>query len=244
MTLLRVLLAGSLSVSVCLLQCNGTVPGVINDADGNEYHTVKIGGQVWTAENLRTTRYNDGSPIPLVTDSSRWNSLTTPAYCYYANTSNADSIKLFGALYNWYAVNTKKLAPKGWHVPDTSDWKKLQDFLIKNGYNWDGKTSGNRVAKSLAAKTGWIVPHSDTGYAGLIQNNLAINNKSGFSALPGGQRSRQQDFRHLGYNGFWWSASEDSALYAYDRCLSYQEDDLVKSNHYKSNGQSVRLIRD
>jgi uncharacterized protein (TIGR02145 family) len=89
----------------------------VKDADGNVYHTVKIGNQVWTVENLRTTRNNDGSAIPHVTDGTEWAALTTPGYCFYDNMSNVDSIKEYGALYNWYAVDTKKLAPAGWHVP-------------------------------------------------------------------------------------------------------------------------------
>ena len=134
---------------------DGPVTGTVTDIDGNTYKTVKIGDQWWIAENLRTTKYNDGTSIPHVTDSSEWNTLTTPGYCYYNNTNNADSIRKFGALYNWYTINTKKLAPAGWHVPSDSEWKVLEEYLIANGYNWDGTTDSNKIAKSLAAKTDW-----------------------------------------------------------------------------------------
>ena len=108
----------------------------ITDIDGNVYHTVKKGNQLWTVENLRTTSFNDGRPIQLVTDNVTWASLTTPAYCWYNNDIYNKS--KYGALYNWYAVDTKKLAPKGWHVPTDVEWDILQDYLIANGYNSDG----------------------------------------------------------------------------------------------------------
>ena len=126
----------------------------VKDADGNVYTTVKIGNQVWTVENLRTTKYNDGSAIPLVTDSAAWVNLTTPGYCYYNNTTNADSIKKYGALYNWYAVDTKKLAPAGWHVPTDAEWDTLQNYLIANGYNWDGTTDEQQDSKIPGGKDG------------------------------------------------------------------------------------------
>jgi hypothetical protein len=93
--------------------------GTVTDIDGNVYQAVKIGNQVWTVENLRTTRYNDGTAIPYVTDNSAWANLTTPGYCYYFNDSTANADK-YGVLYNWYTVNTGKLSPAGWHVPDTN----------------------------------------------------------------------------------------------------------------------------
>ena len=99
------------------------------------YQTVRIGDQVWMAENLRTTTYNDGSPITLDTSGKFWTFADTEKYCYYANTINADSIKKFGALYNWFVINTNKLAPVGWHVPTMEEWDALQDYLIANGYN-------------------------------------------------------------------------------------------------------------
>ena len=100
----------------------------VSDADGYVYHTVTIGAQVWMVENLKTTKYNDGTAIPLVTDSTAWAILTIPGYCWYNN--DAVTYKAtYGALYNWYAVNTGKLAPKGWHVPADAEWTKLITFL-------------------------------------------------------------------------------------------------------------------
>jgi uncharacterized protein (TIGR02145 family) len=216
--------------------------GTVTDADGNVYQTVKIGNQVWTAEDLRTTKYNDGTAITKVTDSTAWANLTTPAYCYYNNTMNSDSISKFGSLYNWYAVNTGKLAPVGWHVPTDSEWEVMQSYLVMNGYNYDGTTdtTNNKIAKSLAAKTDWST-YSNTGTIGC---DLTKNNNSGFSALPGGCRNGSGIFNAQSYGGGWWSATESDAASAWDRDLSIDYDHLYRDYDYKSCGFSVRLIRD
>jgi len=215
--------------------------GTVTDIDGNVYQTVKIGNQVWTVENLRTTKYNDGTPIPLVTDSVAWKALNTSGYCYYNNTTNADNIKKYGALYNWYVVNTKKLAPKGWHVPTDAEWTTLENYLIANGYNWDGTTTGNKIAKSMAAKTDW---ETSATLPGAIGNDLMKNNRSGFSALPGCYRGIDGNFYLCGILGFWWSATERDASTAYYRDLSYFVDTFIGYNYNKSCGLSVRLLRD
>jgi uncharacterized protein (TIGR02145 family)/uncharacterized repeat protein (TIGR02543 family) len=155
----------------------------IKDKDGNYYTEVKIGNQYWMVENFRCTKYNDGTAIPNVTDSAQWTGLSTGAYCFYDNSTNTAFREKFGALYNGYAVATGKLAPEGWRVPTDNDWTTLQDYLIANGYNYDGTRDSNKVAKALAAKTDWA---SSTG-VGAIGNDLSQNNRSGFSALPGGQ---------------------------------------------------------
>jgi uncharacterized protein (TIGR02145 family) len=115
----------------------------LSDIDGNIYTTVKIGNQTWILENLRTTKYNDASSIQLVTDKDVWNELTGPAYCYFGNTTNADSIRKFWALYNWHMVNTGKLAPLGWHEPDTVDWGHIGNVFnlerLQLGWNNNGK---------------------------------------------------------------------------------------------------------
>jgi len=227
-------------LSACLVSADDNTSSVI-DIDGNVYTTVKIGNQVWTVENLRTTKYNDGTPIPLVTDNTAWGKLTTPGYCYYDNTTHADSIKKYGALYNWYAVDTKKLAPKGWHVPTDAEWTILENYLIANGYNWDGTKTENKIAKSMAAKADW-----KTGVdAGTIGNDLTKNNRSGFSALPAGFRVDDGVFDHMGITALWWSATEFDASIAYYRYLDYSLGDLGRDLFsLKSGGSSVRLLRD
>jgi uncharacterized protein (TIGR02145 family) len=152
----------------------------VTDADGNVCHAIQIGSQVWTVENRWTTKLNDGTQIPHVTDGGRWSFLTTPGYCFYGNTTNTSDKTKYGVLYNWSAVNTGKLAPAGWHVPSDSEWDTLQNFLIANGYNYDGTRTGNKIAKAMAAKTDW----NSFVSAGAIGNDLSKNNASGFSALP------------------------------------------------------------
>lgn len=216
--------------------------GTVTDIDGNIYQAVKIGDQVWTVENLRTTKFNDGTAIPYVVDSTAWVNLTTPSYCYFNNMVNADSIRKFGALYNWYAVDTKKLAPAGWHVPTDAEWVILENYLIAGGYNWNGTTDSNRIAKSLSAKTDW---NSITGLpAGAIGNDLTTNNRSGFMALPGGSRSTDGNSFAVGTSGDWWSSTEYNTSGAVARNLYYDYANLQWNSNYKSCGFSVRLVRD
>jgi len=193
------------------------------DADGNVYHTVKIGTQTWTVENLRTTKYNDGTAISEVTDQTEWKNCTTPGYCWYNNDETANK-STYGALYNWYAVNTGKLAPEGWHVPTDADWNILAAYL--------GGESVAGGALKEAGTTHWTSP------------NTGANNSSSFSALPGGYRSFDGYFFSIGNYGYWWSATEGNASVAYGRSLGYDYSDLDRYNYYKSCGFSVRLVRD
>lgn len=222
--------------------------GNVTDVDGNVYQSVKIGNQVWLAENLRVTKYNDGTSIPNIADSAAWNNinanqLDAPAYCYYNNTANIDSIKDFGALYNWYAVNPtnpKKIAPTGWHVPTNAEWDTLQNYLIAKGYNWDGTTTGNKIAKSFAARTGWV----PSGGSGTIGSDLSKNNRSGFSALPGGVRRFDAIFVNQGVCGFWWSATKETASGAWFCIIESGSSSLGRMVCQHSYGFSVRLVKD
>ncbi len=214
--------------------------GTVTDGNGNVYRAVRIGSQVWTVENLRTAKLNDGTPIPLVVDNMTWETLTSPAYCYYNNTTNTDSIEKFGALYNWHAVSTGKLAPTGWHVPDSSDWNELCYYLIANGYNWDETISGNKIGKSMAAKTDW----RSAGEQGDVGNDLSSNNSSDFSALPGGYLSDQGSSTTISYYGYWWSTTEIDTSSAYGFHLCFDHYSLVRSSYDKRSGFSVRLVRD
>lgn len=198
----------------------------VTDADGNVYASVVIGTQIWTVDDLRTTKYNDGTAIP----EPHWGIMTTGAYCKY-NTAT---------LYNWYAVNTGKLAPKGWRVPTDADWNTLQNYLIKNGYNWDGTTNGNKIAKSMAAKSDWV----QSGQPGAIGNDLSKNNSCGFWARPCGSRIADGRYYRQNYNGYWWSATETDSLSALIRYLEYRDESLLRGSFGKSSGFSVRLVRD
>lgn len=104
-------------------------PEIVTDIDGNIYHTVKIGDQVWMAENLKTTKYRNGDPIPNVTDNEAWGDLNSGAYCCYNNDSSTYK-GIYGALYNWFAVtDIRNIVPKGRHVPTDQEWGILIDFL-------------------------------------------------------------------------------------------------------------------
>jgi len=235
---------GNWSLDTSVLQIFGSMV----DADGNVYRTMKIGTQEWMAENLRATKYNDGTPIPLDTSCVNWKDAITPKFCYYDNTTNTDFIKKYGALYNWYVVdplNPNKVAPPGWHVPTDSEWSIMVNYLINNGYNWDESTSESKIAKSLAAKTDWV-PNS---YTGSIGCDLTMNNRSGFSALGAGYLMfygafNDCTFTGLNNYGFWWSATEVGAN-AWFVTLCGGGDSF---DRYNANDQhcaySVRLLRD
>jgi uncharacterized protein (TIGR02145 family) len=153
--------------------------GTVTDVDGNIYKTIGIGSQIWMAENLMTTKYRDATPIPNITSS------LSGAYCWYNNDS-ATYKNTYGALYNWYAVNTGNLCPVGWHVPTYSEWNTLISF-----------EGGCAIAGGYLKETGtahWVSP------------NTGATNKSQFSALPGGAFTMVVFFA-IGFEGYWWSAS-------------------------------------
>jgi len=207
----------------------GCQKSTLKDIDGNKYKTIQIGTQIWMAENLKTTRYKDGTPITEVKKYGAWKSLSTPAYCWYNNDStNKDP---YGALYNWYAVNTNKLCPEGWHVPSDEEWKTLQVYLGN-----DGNTG---LALKEAGNSHWRIPNTDA------------TNSSGFTALPGGYRDYQGPFNLLRADGFWWTSSESNwysgggpPSMAFYRNLRYNDKDLFRSASPKTFGFCVRCIMD
>lgn len=227
---------------IILSAFNAPAKDTVTDADGNVYTTVKIGNQVWTVENLRTTKHNDGAPIPLITDRSEWstyNDNKKPAYCWYGN-DDSNTIT-YGALYNWYAVNTGKLAPKGWHVSTDAEWMELENYLVDNGYNLDETKEDKKIAKSMAAKTEWAWGTNIDPSA--IGNNLSENDRSGFSAFPGGFRLISGNFRNIGTTGRWWSATEYDSSRAWRFNLRYDSGNLNREYYLKGCGFSVRLLK-
>jgi len=215
------------------------VAGTVSDIDGNIYHTVTIGTQVWMVENFKATKYRNGDAIPNVADSRSWVNLKSGAQCNYNNDEVLGN--KYGKLYNWYAVNdSRKLAPAGWHIPSNDEWTALDNYVESNF-----GTSGN-VGKALAAKTDWV----SSSYEGVIGNDLLKNNASGFTALPGGVRTNDfaktnSSFIFVGENGYWWSSTEYQSYWAWDRFL-YNFSKDIDSYFYndKINGQSVRCIKD
>jgi len=207
------------------------VPETITDIDGNLYHTVTIGTQTWLVENLKVTRFRNGDIIPNIRDNTVWDALTTGAYCWYNN--NADAYKsTLGALYNWYAVNTGKLAPIGWHVATDAEWATLESYISAN------LGASGSEAKALASKSDWV---SDTGTIG---DNLTPNNNSGFTALPGGYRYHNGPFDGIGISGYWWCYTKNDTKNGKYRHLHFLESYLIRMSGTKNYGFSVRCVRD
>jgi uncharacterized protein (TIGR02145 family) len=195
----------------------------LKDIDGNVYKTVNIGTQVWMAENLKTTKYNDGSAIPLVTDNTAWEALNTPAYCWYDNNETANK-NTCGALYNWYTVNTNKLCPTGWHVPTREELTTLITYL-------GGESAAGGKLKEVGI-THWKSP------------NAGATNETGFTALPGGYLHHAGTFFSIGSDGFWWLATEYDDTHAWNSSMHYNIINMKRQNFLKQNGFSVRCLRD
>ena len=200
-----------------------TDPLTIKDYDGNDYNVIRIGTQLWTRENLKTTKYINGDAIPLVTEDGAWGALTTPGYCWYNN--NMTTYKeTYGALYNWYTINAGNLCPNGWHVSTDDDWITLVNYL-----------GGSNVAGGKLKETGtshWITP------------NTGATNESNFTALPGGYRFDNGLFDYVGSSGYWWSSSAYTAPDAWYRTMHYDFSKVFRNYNIKKFGGSVRCVRD
>lgn len=187
----------------------------VTDIDRNTYKTVTIGTQVWMAENLMVSRYNDGSSIANLTDNTLWSGAVYGAWSYY---NNDYQYATDGRLYNWYAVSTGKLCPTGWHVPTHAEWTALTDYLAANGHS-------GAEGKALKATTGW----DSNGYG--TENGT---DNYGFHALPGGGRDYDGNFGRIGQAGYWWSSSEYTYWFAWLRYMSNFDSFLISD--YKLSG--------
>jgi uncharacterized protein (TIGR02145 family) len=204
----------------------------IQDVEGNYYNIVTIGSQKWIAENLRTTRYNDGTYIPLVSDNLTWSNLSTPAFCWIEN-KPASYKDLYGGAYNWYAVNTGKLCPLGWHVPSDGEWMDLIDYL-----------GGRNIAGGKLKSTGTL-----EGGDGLWNSpNTGATNETGFSAVPAGGRVADVGYEGIfltpGASSYFWSNFEASFTTATYFNLWYGSTFVEWPSHDKKRGWSVRCIKD
>jgi uncharacterized protein (TIGR02145 family) len=172
--------------------------GSVSDIDGNVYKTLKIGTQTWMAENLRTTRYNNGDIIPTTTPVNlSIVNVEVPKY-QWAYNGDLNNVPLYGRLYTGFVVDDyRNVCPSGWHVPALAEWDILESFLKTSG----NETDGNTIIKSIAAPSGWI-PSSVAGSPG---NDQVSNNRSGFSALPGGNRSTSGSFSSIYSSAGFWS---------------------------------------
>lgn len=190
----------------------------ILDYDGNSYKTIKIGDQTWMAENLKCTKLQNGTEMMNVIDDQSWNSTTTASYCWYNN--DISNKKVYGALYNWYAVSTEKLCPAGWHIPSHSEWITMIEQL-------GGQLEAGGKMKEVGT-THWLDP------------NAAASNESGFTGLPGGIRTVSGYFQLLGQSGRWWKSTEGDVVE-----VTYDTGDVETDiGCVYRRGLSVRCIKD
>ncbi len=230
--------------------------GALVDYDGNTYRWVKIGNQVWMAENLKVTHYPDGTALDYMANGDwylmYYNGLYYDAYGYHSYNDNSH-----GAFYIWNVAmggNTKSsestpsgiqgICPDGWHLPSDDEWTELENYLIENAYNYDGTTSGNKIGKSLASASGWYEGNSFPCDPGDVGYNQKSNNSTGFSGLPYGNF---MDGIHIGKgerDGKWWSSTKKEKSDIYYRSLHLQHPQLVKYYRNRFDGLNVRCVKD
>jgi uncharacterized protein (TIGR02145 family) len=198
--------------------------GAVSDIDGNIYHTVTIGTQVWMVENLKTTKYRNGDPIPNITEGTDWVNLKIGAYCNYNN----DEINstTYGRLYNWYAVSdSRNIAPTGWHIPTMDEWTILTNYL-------GGISVAGGKLKEIGT-THWESP------------NTVATNETGFTALPGGYRYYLVGpFKLIGSAGYWWSSTEINKDEIWTRYIIDDSNEFAGWSSNKNYGHSVRCVKD
>jgi uncharacterized protein (TIGR02145 family) len=226
-----ILLIVLFALAGCKKATVSVAPATVTDVDGNIYNTVRIGSQVWMAENLNVTKYNDGTPIPNATDSPTWANLTSGAYTDYNNTPSVSAT--YGRLYNWYTVDDdpgtmttsnggKNVCPTGWHVPSDAEWIVLTTYL-----------GGENGAGGKLKETGTLHWAAD---------NIGATNETGFTALPGGYRDYTGYFGNLGYDGHWWTTTISSGTNAFYRHINFDYSDVYKVDDSFRYGFSVRCI--
>ncbi len=238
-------LIGAMLITMNSCKKDDISPSTLIDIDGNVYKTVKIGNQLWMAENLRTTRYDDGTSIPTGHSASQWMSLTTGAYSVYPHSliedinTEAEVLQTYGALYNWYAVETGKLCPPGWRVPADEEMKVLEgtaDSAYEVGHSiWDTEQwRGTDVGLKLKTQSGW-------------EYNGNGSDDFGFSAIPAGLRLLSIDienFQLVGYYCYFWTSTEEDSNHAWSRRIYFGHGGIARRFHDKRIGYSVRCLRD
>ena len=211
--------------------------GTMTDIDGNKYQTVKIGNQVWVAENLKVTHYRNGDEIPNISGENDWSQQTSGAYCAYNNESS--NAEIYGNLYNMFVINDdRNVAPLGWHVPTDDEWKELEIFLnmIQSQVDSVGGHRGTDQGGKLkeAGTSYWNTP------------NKGATNETGFSGLPGGRRINNGTFANKGKMARFWTSTRavpNSPLFLC-RDLHHDAEDICRVYEIQEAGLSIRLIKD
>lgn len=217
-----------------ILIYSGTLYGqpleeTVTDVDGNVYHTVKIGTQVWMVENLKTSNYRDGSEILNGNYADPWNGIAIGAYCDYEGKDYHSA--LYGKLYNWAAaVDPRNIAPEGWHVPSDEEWNLLENYLISSS---DTSQVANGVGGLLKkASEQWNTP------------NTGATNSTGFTAIPGGRRSNLGFYAYYGEKCYWWTSTSGTEIDAWFRSVHYNNSEITRSKFDKTGAMSIRCVKD
>ena len=209
--------------------------GTVSDIEGNEYKTIVTGTQTWMAENLRTTKYNDNSEIPLITENDEWRYLKTPGYCWYENNEEYYK-KLYGAYYNWYAVGSGKLCPAGWHVSTDEEWRTLEMYLgMAQGPAdfWYVRGASEGAKLKEAGTENWM------------PGDFAGTNETGFTGLPAGVRDVYDGiFTWEGNYNYWWTSTGSPYGWAIVHGLVNYSSGVTRDTKEKAYGFNVRCIKD
>ncbi|MBU8934345.1 MAG: fibrobacter succinogenes major paralogous domain-containing protein [candidate division Zixibacteria bacterium] len=224
----------ALGLVLCALGCGDDNPansgdentietGSVTDLDGNVYATVKIGNQWWMAENLRVTHYRNGDEINVITDNTGWFETRVGACCSYNNSDTI--IDTYGRIYNSYAVvDSRKIAPAGWHVASDSEWQTLIGFV------GDYYTAGGKLKQR--GTNHWRSP------------NTGASDEYGFTALPGGQRMPAGHFDRMEEEAYFWTSSYLNATTVLNTSLSYRSAEILRGGSWPYAGKSVRCVKD
>ncbi|PKP47137.1 MAG: hypothetical protein CVT92_17170 [Bacteroidetes bacterium HGW-Bacteroidetes-1] len=211
----------------------------VTDIDGNVYNTVLIGDQCWMKENLKTTTYNNGTPIPNVTEVSAWSSLTSGAYVWYDNDISWKNS--YGALYNWYTtVDDNELCPSGWHVPTNDEWTILTDYI--GGID---SPHGNELKSCRQVNSPLVGGCNTSEHPRWNSSNSAWGTDDyGFSCLSGGYRNYNGAFVSFGTNTHMWSSTDYQTTHAWGRNLYSSSGGIGESYFHKRQGFTIRCLRD
>lgn len=218
-----------------------TYAGTLNDVDGNTYYTVKLGSQLWMADNLRVTKFSNGDPIATTTPPVlSIVSESAPIYQWSYN-GQESNVALHGRLYTGYvAVDSRNVCPVGWHVPTTIEWSTLISYLTSNGFGFGGVP--DYIAKSIASQNAWT-PYSALGVRGAVGDDLTLNNSSGFNGTPGGLRYANGEFCCIGGTASWWTQTpSSSALIHY--FILYVRPTIFEHSTTKHEAASIRCVKD
>jgi uncharacterized protein (TIGR02145 family) len=204
----------------------------IRDIDGNVYRIIMTESGVWMAQNLNTFKLNDGTPLEIVYDNSKWEDIKVPARGFFNN--SVEYAETYGAIYNWYAVATGKLCPAGWHVPTEEEWNDIMD------YAGGAQKSGDNPSKLKEAGTAhWKTP------------NEGATNEIYFTALPAGEISLFGKDNEPGTATNWWTSTEDKNLMPGEKPnnamivgLSYNFHSKTLGTYYKWSALPVRCRQD